>query len=260
MKLVMTASVAFLHPCHNWGKPLNPILGETYQASLPDGSQIFVEQVCHHPPISYLLLEGPNNSYRFYGYSIFAIKAYLNSINLEISGHKVAEFADGSKIVFNNQQDTFGNTLIGTCHHQMLGKIKFEDLQNGITGYLNLGDEKRRPRDYFSGHIEQHGIVVCEKIYGNYMGYADFDNERYLDIREQENYKITDIPLDSPTCLDSEARKRSDLRELFAGNDELAQDNKTALEVAQRHDRKLRETAAKRRENGGPKIVYHWEK
>ena len=78
---------------------------------------IYVEQVCHHPPISYMLLEGPNNSYRFYGYSIFAIKAYLNSINLEISGHKVAEFADGSRIVFNNQQDTFGNTLIGTCHH-----------------------------------------------------------------------------------------------------------------------------------------------
>lgn len=103
MKLVMTASIAFLHPCHSWGKPLNPILGETYQADLPDGSKIYVEQVCHHPPISYLLLEGPNNSYRFYGYSIFAIKAYLNSINLEISGQKVAEFADGSKIVFNNQ-------------------------------------------------------------------------------------------------------------------------------------------------------------
>jgi len=120
--------------------------------------------------------------------------------------------------------------LIGTCHHQMLGNIKFEDVTNGITGYLNIGEERRRPKDYFSGHIEQHGIVVCESIKGNYMGYADFDNERYLDIREPNNYKITDLPLDK--CLDSEARKRSDLRELYAGNDEQAQDNKTALEVA----------------------------
>ena len=134
----------------------------------------------------------------------------------------------------------------------MLGQIKFEDSKNGITGYLNIGDEKKRPRDYFSGHIEQHGMVVCESIKGTYMGYADFDDERFMDIREQENYKIRDLPLEQ--CLESEARKRSDLRELFAGNNELAQENKNDLEVAQRKDRKLRETAQKRREAGGPKI------
>ena len=43
MKFVITASFAFLYPCHTWDKPLNPILGETYQASLEDGSQIFLE-------------------------------------------------------------------------------------------------------------------------------------------------------------------------------------------------------------------------
>ena len=32
MKFVMTASIAFLYPCHTWDKPLNPILGETFQA------------------------------------------------------------------------------------------------------------------------------------------------------------------------------------------------------------------------------------
>ena len=98
----MTCSIAFLYPCHNWGKPLNPILGETYQATLPDGGMIYVEQVCHHPPISYLLMEGPNQSYRFYGYSVFAIKAHLNEIKLEISGKKCAEFPDGTTITFNN--------------------------------------------------------------------------------------------------------------------------------------------------------------
>jgi hypothetical protein len=38
--------------------------------------------------------------------------------------------------------------------------------------------------------------VVCENIFGNYMGYADFDGERYLDIRQQEVPKIEDLPLD----------------------------------------------------------------
>ena len=142
----------------------------------------------------------------------------------------------------------------------MLGNIKFDDDKNGITGYLNIGEERRRPKDYFSGHIEQHGRVVCEKISGNYQGYADFDGERYMDIREPTNYELDDLPIDNKYCLGSESRKRVDLIELLAGNEEIAQDNKTELEVAQRHDRKLREAAQLRREQGGPKIVYHWEK
>ena len=43
MKMVMTIAIAFLNPCHAWGKPLNPVLGETYQAILPDGARIDVE-------------------------------------------------------------------------------------------------------------------------------------------------------------------------------------------------------------------------
>lgn len=38
MKYVMTASICLLHPTHHFNKPLNPVLGETYQAELPDGS------------------------------------------------------------------------------------------------------------------------------------------------------------------------------------------------------------------------------
>jgi len=32
MKLVMTQSLSFIYPTHCFDKPLNPILGETYQA------------------------------------------------------------------------------------------------------------------------------------------------------------------------------------------------------------------------------------
>jgi hypothetical protein len=43
MKHVIVSSVAFIQPCNQWGKPLNPILGETFQAYLPDGSLVSVE-------------------------------------------------------------------------------------------------------------------------------------------------------------------------------------------------------------------------
>jgi hypothetical protein len=117
MKHVITSTIAFLYPCHSWGKPLNPILGETYQAYLPDGSLVSVEQVSHHPPVSYIIVDGPNGLYRFSGYSDIAIKAWMNSITLEVTGKKVVSFKDGTEIVYNNNQDKFGNTLFGKCHH-----------------------------------------------------------------------------------------------------------------------------------------------
>ena len=43
MKLVMTASMAYMFPCHKFGKPLNPVLGETYQAVLEDGGNVTIE-------------------------------------------------------------------------------------------------------------------------------------------------------------------------------------------------------------------------
>jgi len=59
MKHVIVGSISYIYPCHTFEKPLNPILGETYQASLPDGTKIYVEQICHKPPISYVLIDGP---------------------------------------------------------------------------------------------------------------------------------------------------------------------------------------------------------
>mmetsp|Transcript_12397 Transcript_12397/g.20825 ORF Transcript_12397/g.20825 Transcript_12397/m.20825 type:complete len:221 (+) Transcript_12397:1050-1712(+) len=187
MKHVITASLAFLYPCHSWGKPLNPILGETYQGYLPDGSMISVEQISHHPPISYIILEGPDGLYRFSGYSDFAIKAWWNSINLEVKGVKRVQFKDGSQIEYNNQHDKFGNTLMGTCHHMLLGQITFTDQKNGLEGFIDIGSTKKKPRDYLEGHIKRHGEKVCERIFGTYMGYIDFDGERYLDLRAAEN-------------------------------------------------------------------------
>ena len=43
MKLIVAATVAYIFPTHSFDKPLNPILGETFQAELPDGSQIYME-------------------------------------------------------------------------------------------------------------------------------------------------------------------------------------------------------------------------
>jgi hypothetical protein len=43
MKLMMTSSLAWIYCTHHFEKPLDPILGETYEAEMPDGSKIYCE-------------------------------------------------------------------------------------------------------------------------------------------------------------------------------------------------------------------------
>jgi hypothetical protein len=41
----------------NFLKPLNPLLGETLQTEYGDGSKLWMEQTCHHPPVAAFYLE-----------------------------------------------------------------------------------------------------------------------------------------------------------------------------------------------------------
>jgi hypothetical protein len=43
MKFVIVNSFSYNEPVHTFDKPLNPLLGETYQAELPDGGKVYLE-------------------------------------------------------------------------------------------------------------------------------------------------------------------------------------------------------------------------
>jgi len=79
------------------------------------------------------------------------------------------------------------NSLWGTLVHLVCGRCVFEDKKNGITGWYEIGIDKKRPMDYFAGEINQNGRVVS-RLLGNQMGYIDFDGVRYWDVRDQVNY------------------------------------------------------------------------
>ena len=46
-----------------------------------------------------------------------------------------------------------------------------------------IGKVKKKTQDYFEGHILKDGNHVCS-VSGNYMGYMNFNNDRYYDARE----------------------------------------------------------------------------
>ena len=151
--LVMASSLAFIYPTHQFEKPLNPILGETYQAVGQDGTMVYMEQTSHRPPITNFLFEGPNGLYKMYGWNSFTAKAWLNSCTLYVDGRKVVEFPDGTKIEWNNQGDQLNNLFMGTLCHQLTGKIEFHDKKNNLYGFYDMGSVKKKTQDYFAGEV-----------------------------------------------------------------------------------------------------------
>ena len=119
MKLVMASSMANLIPGKIYEKPLNPVLGETYEAVAVDGAKIFMEQTSHHPPITHMYLEGPEGRYTVTGWSGYVIWSGMNSATLVAEGYKKITFHDGHTIVHTMPNDLFYNLYMGTMGHQV---------------------------------------------------------------------------------------------------------------------------------------------
>lgn len=84
------------HKCRSRA-PLNPVLGETYQAHKKDGCKIYLEQTCHHPPNSNFLMYGPNKSFEIIGFAeTIAKMTGLNSIKGYKEGKSIIKFKDGT--------------------------------------------------------------------------------------------------------------------------------------------------------------------
>jgi hypothetical protein len=81
-KFIIVATISCFHNSCTQLKPLNPILGETFEMGYEDGSKIYLEQSSHHPPITHYLMHGPNGLFKFYGFSNFTSSAGLNSLKV----------------------------------------------------------------------------------------------------------------------------------------------------------------------------------
>ena len=125
-------------------------------------------------------------NYIYQGWSQHSIKMGMQSANLVAQGFKEIIFKDGQRIRFNNTGDYIFNIFMGNMGHQLTGKITFTDEKNGLEGWYEPGKYRMKTQDYVCGEIKQQGQKACE-IYANYMGFADFNKQRYWDIREQEN-------------------------------------------------------------------------
>lgn len=233
MKLVVSSSMCSFFYLSTFEKPINPVLGETLYGVLEDGSEMYAEQSCHHPPISHFLIE--NKYYRHTGYFNFTAKAGLNSVSVINNGKKLYEFKDGHTISQNCGEDHFGGTFFGTLRHECIGVYTFTDHTYGYTCSIKVG-LKGKPSDYLEGNLCDKTGKVISKAFGTWIGYLDFDGVRYWDVRQIKPATISYYP-----NLPSDSEIREDLKLLREGLVDEAQIAKEKIENLQRDDRKFRE-------------------
>eukprot|EP00292_Cryptomonas_paramecium_P006006 CAMPEP_0113693420 /NCGR_PEP_ID=MMETSP0038_2-20120614/19653_1 /TAXON_ID=2898 /ORGANISM="Cryptomonas paramecium" /LENGTH=391 /DNA_ID=CAMNT_0000615487 /DNA_START=59 /DNA_END=1230 /DNA_ORIENTATION=+ /assembly_acc=CAM_ASM_000170 len=211
MKNVVAAMVSVMVlTSGNFLKPLNPILGETLQVDYEDGSRLFMEQTCHHPPVSSFSFRGAESRYHYYGYTTFDIGFGYNKMNIRTSGLRIVDFPDGGRVTVGFPHDRWGNVFWGEMHHECLGSLDFEDEAHGLRCTIRFGEGGRSmPSDYFEGTIERTDAaggepVVVSTVTGSWVGFVDFDKERYWDVRSSTAMRMWAAP--APLLSDSRAR------------------------------------------------------
>lgn len=236
----------FKHTVKQW-KPFNPILGETFQAEFDDGTQIYVEQTSHHPPVSHWQVFGKDGLYKYYGYARWDASFRGNALKGMTHGPNIVEFADGTKISFQLPFLWLKGILWGDRVAEYLGEFKVRYRKHGLEASLNFNPDavgfiqsffvtQEQPSDLFRGDILQNGkkISSCE---GSWLTHIEFNKQKFFDFSQDSN---AHQPNAVEQALPSDSRNRDDLIALQNGDYDDASEKKRLLEEIQRKDRKLR--------------------
>jgi hypothetical protein len=109
----------------HWGKPIDPILGETFQAKIGE-TLCYFEQTCVNPPtFNYYIT---NHLFTSYGYSQLESNASANSMKMEEKGKFFIKFKDGP--LYNVKAPGFLLTglMLGKRYFNLYDSFVIEDL------------------------------------------------------------------------------------------------------------------------------------
>lgn len=276
MKLTICTTMACIHMCTGQLKPFNPILGETLQCKMDDGSKIFAEHISHHPPITNLLYEGPEDAYKYWGSIEFTASMGANHLKAGQEGNQYIYFKEyDHKIRFTCPKYTLGGTVVGDRTMNVDHWFEFHDetfgykaviifnpiMKSGgifsadtyagkydeFRGMIYVPDPKKPASEKYKkwSHI-QDVKKELSKIEGSWLRNLCFDGEEYWNVDWDECRPFRQVP--EKVVLPSDWRYREDLIWLERGNLPNADAWKKRQEIQQRWDRKLRKEAKKLKE------------
>lgn len=278
IKLLLTAITATLHHCLSQYKPFNPLLGETYQATLGPSITLNLEHICHHPPISALYIVAP--AFRIYGSWTYEAKMRANKFETFTSGFSTIEFADGMRIKFALPIAQINGTVIGDRTFKFIHSFLAFEESSQTKGVITFSDGKASKNfiknifatsgriDFVKGAVYRYNRAAHEKVIsenwhqmlkssdkradleqeicpvsGSWLEELKFGDKTYWHLERDKDRYARQSAVVNP--LPSDMRFREDLIWLFYRNEKAAQQWKLALEATQRGNREKRLKAAK---------------
>ena len=288
-KYVITFSLSALFRSSEQLKPLNPMLGETYECEWKDGTKFYFEHTNHTPPISHFYIKSSQNLFIVSGYIQMEMggimKAMFKNAMLMIPKGKITVYLPklNQKINYQFPKITMGGAIWGQRHVYFSDHMKFEDTENNLKAIIAFGNSRKElkgkrihdiygklfnyqytandlKKPFYSDYIPSYPFPsdnskVISEITGSWLEEIKIDNKVYLSIKETVSPQI----YPSENALDSDARYREDKEwlQLAWDNKEFAktfegyaQSWKLALEAQQRFDRGLRKEYKEKRDKG----------
>ena len=278
-KYVIAFSLSALFRSSEQLKPLNPMLGETYECEWEDGSKFYLEHTCHTPPISHFYIKSSKNLFIVSGYIDMGMggmmKAMFNNSMQMIPKGKITVYLPELKqtISFQFPKITMGGAIWGQRYVYWSDHMKFEDHENNLKAVIAFANARKElkgkrihdiygklfkynynsnelKKPFYNDYIPKNPFPsknddVISEITGSWLEEIKFDNKIYFSIKDSVAPQI--YPCEK--VLDSDARYREDKQwlKLSWDNKEFskifegyAQCWKLALEAQQRFDRGLR--------------------
>lgn len=195
-------------------KPFNPYLGETYQATFEDGSQVYLEHTSHTPCISNYLLRDVNMDYQMSGFFDLAtegaIKMVLNnqlivlnkgkatvdlkgsnrSLQIQFPSICISGLVYGQRVVsWRNMlriEDRSQNLIVLVYFNKSVSHLKKKrahDFYGGIYSHDFSNDKKNK--EFFEEKVRKepdakHKLIHIE---GSYLEELYFNNKKFHDFR-----------------------------------------------------------------------------
>lgn len=265
---ILTAIISGIHHCLSQYKPFNPLLGETYSGKLDDKTDIYMEHINHHPPITSYLFTG--DGWKMYGK--WTYNAELGPVRTKIFSEGLAtiEFADGDKYNFIQPAVVIKGIVIGTRYFKPVMSTLVFNEEKGLKAVIKFGEKKKglmgsmlgsKKNDVVNGLLYKYDKEIHAEMMADKSWVKMLDKIGGMpDVKEQigkfsgswiEEFKyngkvLWNIDANSndytqqefgKNAIPSDLRFREDIIWLTYGNEKYAQEWKVLLETQQREDR-----------------------
>jgi len=269
-KFISTKSFAITgyNSTYRYGKPFNPILGETFEyVDEETGLKYLAEQVSHHPPIA--ACKGfCGDKFVFWQETNVKTKFNGNSVDLHTQGKTHVLFPKtGDHFSYTNPPTCVHNLIIGSVWIDHFGELDIKNLKNNDSLVLTFEQcgwlGKRRYEVH--GDVKTEQGLVTHSISGKWLGEVTLtykgDNLRKSPGTSEVvwktpvpnhfgKFKLTEFAIKYNIFDDdykkilpgTDSRLRLDRWMLDKNQYGEAATHKQKLEEKQRNDRKLRDT------------------